>query len=112
MIQHSNILKVAAAEATPSFLNKDESIQKACDLIMEAGNQGAGSDPESSGQLGCSADGQRCGTKCGGCTDNTAGVMNSQCGPKTKLMLIELKKLAERRENDQRDSVQGENRSE
>ena len=36
-----NILKVAAAQLTPVFLNKDKTVAKACDAILEAGKQGA-----------------------------------------------------------------------
>ena len=34
-------IKVAAAQLTPLFLNKEKTIQKACDAILEAGKNGA-----------------------------------------------------------------------
>jgi len=36
-----NITKVAAAQLTPVFLNKEKTVAKACDAILEAGKQGA-----------------------------------------------------------------------
>ena len=36
-----NIIKVAAAQITPIFLNKEKTIEKACDIISEAGKKGA-----------------------------------------------------------------------
>ena len=36
-----NIIKVAAAQITPIFLNKEKTIEKACDTISEAGKNGA-----------------------------------------------------------------------
>ena len=33
--------KVAAAQLTPAFLNKEKTVQKACDAIIEAGEKGA-----------------------------------------------------------------------
>jgi nitrilase len=35
------MIKVAAAQASPVFLNKEQSIEKACNLIKEAANNGA-----------------------------------------------------------------------
>ena len=40
--QMNNLMKVAAAQLTPVFLNKDKTIDKACDAIIEAGENGAG----------------------------------------------------------------------
>jgi nitrilase len=34
-------LRVAAAQVTPFYLNKEKTIKKACDVIIEAGNNGA-----------------------------------------------------------------------
>ena len=36
-----NIRKVAAAQLTPVFLNKEKTVAKACNAILEAGKQGA-----------------------------------------------------------------------
>jgi nitrilase len=41
MSEEHKSLKVAAAQATPIYLNKEKSIQKACELIAEAGGEGA-----------------------------------------------------------------------
>ena len=37
----SNISKIAAAQLTPVFLNKEKTVDKACNTIIEAGKQGA-----------------------------------------------------------------------
>jgi len=37
----SKLIKVAAAQLTPAFLNKDKTVKKACEAILEAGNKGA-----------------------------------------------------------------------
>ncbi len=36
-----NKIKVAAAQLTPVFLNKEKTVDKACDAISEAGKNGA-----------------------------------------------------------------------
>jgi len=36
-----NLIKVAAAQAAPVFLNKEKTVQKACKLIQKAGSNGA-----------------------------------------------------------------------
>lgn len=36
-----NLIKIAAAQLTPAFLNKEKTVAKACDAILEAGKQGA-----------------------------------------------------------------------
>lgn len=36
-----NIIKVAAAQLTPVFLNKEKTVEKACGAILEAGRKGA-----------------------------------------------------------------------
>lgn len=36
-----NVFKVATAQLTPVFLNKEKTVEKACDAIIEAGKQGA-----------------------------------------------------------------------
>jgi nitrilase len=33
--------KIAAAQLTPVFLNKEKTVDKACEAILEAGNNGA-----------------------------------------------------------------------
>ena len=38
---NENIVKVAAAQMAPHFLNRDKTVKKACDLIAEAGKNGA-----------------------------------------------------------------------
>ena len=37
----TKLIKVAAAQLTPVFLNKDETVKKACEAILEAGKKGA-----------------------------------------------------------------------
>ena len=37
----NNVLKVVAAQLAPVFLNKDRTVEKACNAIIEAGNRGA-----------------------------------------------------------------------
>jgi nitrilase len=37
----NHTMKVAAAQSTPSFLNREKTVKKACDLILEAGKNGA-----------------------------------------------------------------------
>lgn len=37
----SDYIKVAAAQLSPVFLNKEKTVEKACEAIMEAGEQGA-----------------------------------------------------------------------
>lgn len=37
----TNILKVAAAQLSPIFLDKEKTVKKACDAILEAGKKGA-----------------------------------------------------------------------
>lgn len=41
MSQNPNMFKVAAAQATPVFLNRKETVDKACELISQAGKHGA-----------------------------------------------------------------------
>ena len=41
MNQTSQAVKVAAAQSTPLFLNREKTARKACDLILEAGKNGA-----------------------------------------------------------------------
>ncbi len=41
MTLERNPFKVAAAQAAPVFLNKQQTVEKACDLIAEAGRAGA-----------------------------------------------------------------------
>lgn len=41
MNQTSQAVKVAAAQSTPLFLNREKTVRKACDLILEAGKNGA-----------------------------------------------------------------------
>ncbi len=36
----NNQVRVAAAQLTPVFLNKDETVQKACEAIKKAGENG------------------------------------------------------------------------
>jgi len=40
-LKMSNISKIAAAQLTPVFLNKEKTVVKACNTIIEAGKQGA-----------------------------------------------------------------------
>lgn len=37
----NKLIKIAAAQVTPVFLNKIKTVQKACDVILEAGSNGA-----------------------------------------------------------------------
>ena len=39
--EKENFIKIAAAQASPVFLNKEKTIQKACRLIIQAGKNGA-----------------------------------------------------------------------
>lgn len=41
MNQTNQSIKVAAAQSTPSFLNREKTVKKACDLILDAGKNGA-----------------------------------------------------------------------
>ena len=41
MKNDKNYIKIAAAQATPFFLNKEKTVEKACKLILEAGKHGA-----------------------------------------------------------------------
>ena len=41
MNQTNQTIKVAAAQSTPSFLNREKTVKKACDLILDAGKNGA-----------------------------------------------------------------------
>jgi len=41
MNQINQTIKVAAAQSTPSFLNREKTVKKACNLISEAGKNGA-----------------------------------------------------------------------
>lgn len=41
MSQNQNMFQIAAAQATPVFLNRKETVQKACDLISQAADHGA-----------------------------------------------------------------------
>lgn len=41
MSHHPKVFKVAAAQATPVFLNREKTVEKACDLIEQAARNGA-----------------------------------------------------------------------
>jgi nitrilase len=41
MKQMNNIIKVAAAQLSPIFLNKEKTVEKVCEAILEAGKNGA-----------------------------------------------------------------------
>jgi len=41
MIQNENVYKIAAAQAAPVFLNREATVEKACELIAKAGTDGA-----------------------------------------------------------------------